>query len=128
MTDLHVRKDSDTLRDMQTTLSYIYRADLYCSGCILRQCSSVGEITAALSEGIDMDANGNYAVEDVLDVIAQLRDINRLDEWSFDTDDFPKVATQDQLRVGKNPLDDEEGNDPTDRCGHCGKILKEVSL
>lgn len=48
--------------------------------------------------------------ESVLDAIAEAREINREDEYTFDSDDFPKVVFADSVQ------DDE-------RCDACGNSL-----
>ena len=107
-------------------VAYQYRADLFCERCILRQCSSVPEIEHALNQGVDLDENERPYVDEVLSVIATFRDIDRDDERSFDSDEFPKVVFRDQARHGVAATDDREGYDPTDRCGQCSCVLADA--
>ncbi len=72
---------------------YVYHADLYCGECI-------GKLLG--------DSSGSEA-EAFLDRIAAERGIDRDDEQSFDSDDFPKVVFAGQI-------DDEI-------CGCCGDRL-----
>ncbi len=97
-------------------VGYTYKADQFCVACILSQI-----------------APPNYPnpqpvtyVELALDYFAALAGVDRTNESSFDTDDFPKLLIRGWVRVGEDPLDDKEGYDPTDRCGSCHTVLKDV--
>lgn len=59
-------------------IGYTYRAANYCPGCV---------------EGAygDNTFSENMFPEDALDALAALAGIDRDDEHSFDSDDFPKV-------------------------------------
>lgn len=63
-------------------VAYIYKADIY----------SPSDILDAL--GV---TESEWDVETTLDVLADQRGIVRYDEWTFDSDDFPKVVFQEQL-------------------------------
>lgn len=91
-------------------VGYIYRADIFCPGCLL----------AALptGEGEAFDGWADCSIppmtaEQNLDEIAYAFGIDRTDEWSFDSGDFPKVILS---------LDDAA----RDQCGQCGQVLREV--
>jgi hypothetical protein len=93
-------------------VGYTYKADQYCPGCIIDQVFSTYGM-AAFSKN----------VETALTLTAENLDIDRFNESSYDSDEFPKVIFRDQVRHGEDPTDDKEGWDPTDRCGCCGEIL-----
>lgn len=59
-------------------VGYTFRADLYCSDCIVAQVCG-GEVAFTLD------------TELVLDDAADAKGIDRQEEHTFDSDDFPKV-------------------------------------
>ena len=79
-------------------VGYTFNADTYCPGCI----------EGALC---DNRFSADHEPEESLDLIAAERGIDRMDESSFDSDDFPKVIFACQVES-----DDE-------RCGDCGQPL-----
>lgn len=86
--------------------AYTYRASIYCPTCII----------ASLPTGPDGAFYGwkdvsipPMSAEDNLDEIAAAFGIDRQDEYSFDSDDFPKVIFVDQT----------DG----DTCDTCGESL-----
>lgn len=84
-------------------VGYTYQADIYGPECI------VGLVARDL--GVEHDTAGaGFTVESALDALASAAAIDRQDERSFDSDDFPKVVFRDQL-------------EPDDRCGECGRRL-----
>ncbi len=91
-------------------VGYTYQSDNYCPVCVI--CAlGLGEVTETV-EHVD----GSVEVitsEQVLDLLAQLRRINRDDETSFDTSEFPKVITR--LMVDADPC--------TTTCGSCDEQL-----
>lgn len=77
--------------------AYMYQADLHCGSCI---------------SGI-MGASGDPSnVEAWLDHVAFEHGINRHDEYTFDSGDFPKVVLGQSLDGGS-----------LDHCGSCGDCL-----
>ncbi|MGH7918839.1 MAG: hypothetical protein ACREQM_02710 [Candidatus Dormibacteraceae bacterium] len=78
-------------------VAYTYRADLYCSGCILGKVRRV--------------PIGPRDAEDELGELASSAGIDRYGERTFDSCDFPKVVFRDQA-------------DRDDRCGSCGELLR----
>ena len=84
-------------------VGYTYNADLYCSDCIL----------TALGVSGNYDPR-QYTTEEALTAAAsgEFFDIDRHDESSFGSGDFPKVVFRTMLEDG-------------DRCGSCGEILGE---
>lgn len=77
-------------------VGYIFNADIFCPDCIFPQ----------LTGSIPM-----YPVETELDDYAKLRQINRQDERTFDSSDFPKVIFSTQL-------------EHREFCGSCEKGIK----
>lgn len=75
-------------------VAYTFKADTYCPDCIVAQ----------VTPGVTATA------EDVLKLIADLRGIERMDEWSFDSGDFPKVVFGSQV-------------EEPERCGSCGREI-----
>lgn len=92
-----------------TIIGYIYRADIYCTRCIIEQLPT-GDGEAfdgwALADDIAM------STEDNLNEIAAAFGIDRWDETSFDSDEFPKVIFASMA-------------DGDEFCGSCGELLIE---
>lgn len=89
---------------------YTYRADTYCPPCVIVQLPTGpgGEFDGwALAHSADYPA---MDVEQNLDEIAFAFGIDRMDEWSFDSGDFPKVI------FSTDTTED-------DICGGCGRPL-----
>lgn len=79
-------------------VGYTYQADIWCPGC-------------TRNAFIDKLAiNYGRTTENVLDAVAKLHEIDRHDERSYDSDDFPKVIFAD-------------GEAEMERCGQCGEYL-----
>lgn len=84
---------------------YTFRADIYCPSCIGREISEfVRESGGSLPEGLN-----RWQVEAALDAIAEVLKVDRDDEVTFDSDDFPKVI----LSIEDDGL----------ACGTCGEGL-----
>lgn len=62
---------------------YVWRGDTYCKHCMKRQLKTAGLIQ-----------DDGRPLEDILDVAAWSLNLNRKDEWSFDSWNFPKVVLQ----------------------------------
>ena len=78
-------------------VAYTFNADIYCPNCVVPVLS-----------GMDVQVG---SIESALDVLASDLGINRNDEFSFDSSEFPKVIFADQL-------------EETDWCAECHeKIL-----
>lgn len=86
-------------------VAYVYRADLYCPECL-------PDVMQRRADLLDVYPAG-FNTEAWLDRCAEVLGIDREDESTFDSDDFPKVVFRDQLE------DDE-------RCGRCGRVLEEL--
>lgn len=79
-------------------VAYSYRADIYCPLCILSMCNEPSEF----EEYRDVEcALADYAL---------ILGIDRYDEYSYDSGDFPKVVFRDSVE------------DP-EYCGHCHEAI-----
>ena len=83
-----------------SVVAYSYRADIYCPTCIIEQ---------MIRDGIAAPAARDMATEDALWQCSQAMGIDNSDEYSFDSDEFPKVVFADQTE--------------DDSCGECGEVL-----
>ena len=91
-----------------TVIGYAYRAALYCPGCVVGALpTGPGEAYDgwALAPGVRMGTEAN------LDEIAHAFGIDRHDEHTYDSDDFPKVVF----------ASDEISDDACEACG--GELL-----
>lgn len=93
-------------------VGYVYRADIYCPVHLLDTYRARRRAAGASIDSTRQRASG---VEDVLDIYASDRGIDREDETTFDSDDFPKVI----LRIDA---------EPDDQCGACGDLIKNVEV
>lgn len=85
---------TDWATDMRLTaiVAYTFNADLYCPGCI-GEALPTGE--GEKYDGwamVKADWMGDVTAEDNLDEIAAAFQIDRADEESFDSGDFPKIV------------------------------------
>jgi len=81
-------------------VGYVYNADIYCEDCI-----------AAMFEREDEDAPSIFdGAETILDDEARRRGIDRDDESSYDSNDFPKAILASEV----------EGDE------YCGKCLEKL--
>lgn len=80
-------------------VGYVYSADVYCPRCILCALHNSPSGEPPIS---------GMSVEQHLDVLARIRGIDRYDESSYDSGEFPKVILD---------LGDEE------QCGRCGETF-----
>lgn len=109
-----------------TIVGYTYQADHYCPDCILDQVKARYRAWYPHHH----TAAWGHSTEDTLDVVAnRLRDlgvlpsIDRTDERSFDSGDFPKVIFADQVH---DTCTADEGYKPGqcgDSCGGCHEPL-----
>ena len=86
-------------------VGFQYQADLFCPNCILN--ALVGSADARRY----MIA-AHRDVDNALDNIARQRGIDRMDEESFDSDEFPKVIFRDQL-------------ESDEVCGWCHSLIED---
>lgn len=89
-------------------VAYTFKADIYCPDCIT-EVLPTGEGEAfdgwALAEGAPV-----MSTEANLNEIAFAFGIDRENEYSFDSDEFPKVVFSSQIEEAEN-------------CGKCERIL-----
>ena len=92
-----------------TIVGYAYRADIWCPRCLREE--------PRITQDIQPAPNGcvSISTELMLDMLASRNGVDRHDEYSFDSDDFPKVVTIGDL--------DFHGNEGIDECGECGEQL-----
>lgn len=88
-------------------VAYTFNADTYHPSCLISAMVLGQELSPAAL---------NMGVEEVLDQHAGANGIDREDEHSFDSSEFPKVIFADQVES-----DDEI-------CGHCGDPLVEIEI
>lgn len=81
--------------------AYTYRTDLYCPACT---------IEAMIATGIAAPAARNMPTVEVLDQCAAAMAIDRDEDTSFDSEEFPKPVLLDWL-------------DPADTCAACHEPL-----
>ena len=103
------------------TAAYVFRADIQCCDCISNW--AVNELfeesyTADDIEIVVRDKGPAYDVgflayrsSALLDELGTIKQINVEDEYSYDSDDFPKIIFADQL-------------EETEYCGSCGKVIR----
>lgn len=72
----------------RTIVAYTYRADSLCPDCI----RNIGIMPLQ-----DTPITGPVPVEDLLNQAARYKGINRTDEHSYDSGDFPKAISADQV-------------------------------
>ena len=70
-------------------VAYVFNAEILCRPCMRRKAAFSVEAMSINSEFV--------GVEDLLDIVAKSRGIDREDEHSFDSDEFPKVVFLDQI-------------------------------
>lgn len=61
---------------------YVFKAETFCPRCLKRKMYVDGFIDKTLK---------SQSTEDMLDLLADDLKVNRNDEWTFDSDNFPKV-------------------------------------
>lgn len=96
-------------------VGYTFNADVYCSECILEAVQN-----AVNNRGFwwpSGPTDSATTTELVLDWMASEEGINREDEATFDSGDFPKVVFRDSA----TDYVDSEGN--PEQCGKCGNAL-----
>jgi hypothetical protein len=70
------------LKTFDEITGYVYRAETFCPKCLKRHLYHRGEIDKTMK---------SQDVEDMLGLLAAERKVNRFNEWSYDSDAFPKV-------------------------------------
>ena len=100
--------------------AYTFQADIVCCDCISNWAEmelkkknySLNDIEAVVRDKGPAYDVGVYAYRSsaILDELATILQIDIEDEYSYDSDDFPKVIFADQL-------------EETEYCGSCGKKI-----
>lgn len=98
-------------------VGYQYRADVYCPDCTLTVYRETRKAAGAWMDDIQPPTRLYPDVDAILAEYADWRGIQRADEWTFDSDDFPKVVFRDAV----DGYVDEQ-------CGRCGTLLDIVSV
>lgn len=93
-------------------VAYTYAADMYHAWCVVEE---IQERYDALPDPV-LKTIREESNEVALDAIATFLGFDRVDEWSYDSGDFPKSVSADQIRWDE----DEDGCGP-DACGRCGE-------
>ena len=88
-------------------VAYTYKAEQLHDEC-LREVLGYGTVNGRRDP---------LTVEERLNSIAKRQGIDREDEYSFDSDDFPKVIFESQLDCGR------EGQGDHEQCDRCGETL-----
>lgn len=106
------------MHNKYSPVGYAYSADNYCLACI-------PQVVAGESHSSYIQDDGCNCAECVLDRIADDRGINRYEESSFDSDDFPKAIPYHNDIHAECQL--EESWEPhwscDARCASCGDII-----
>lgn len=108
--------------------AHMYRADIY---------TPRGLIERLIRYRLASPAGRDMSVEEVLDQVAKANVIDRYDESSFDSDEFPKVVFKDQMCdgdtiVGPDGVNHlvwgarvaEDGGDERELCSSCGQPVE----
>lgn len=90
------------MKTFDKVVGYVYKADVYCEKCIRRKLRVENFIT---------EKERAHKTEDFLDLISEEMGINRLDEHSFDSNEFPKVIFASDIEL------------EIDFCSSCSKLI-----
>lgn len=90
------------MKTFDKVVGYVWRAETFCPKCLRRKLFTEGKISMK---------EKSLPPEDLLDIKAEELGIDRNDEWSFDSDNFPKVIFATDVE-----FDD-------DICGSCDKTV-----
>lgn len=90
------------MNTFDSVVAYVYRAEIVCPKCLRRSLYNEKKISIEMK---------TFAPEDILDSIAEELGLNRYDEYSFDSDYFPKVIFSTDAEFGY------------DECHKCGKSV-----
>lgn len=91
-------------------VGYMYEADLYCPEHIVEQLARRQWAADPVEAGRVIERCARDSAESALDALAHDLAIEREDETTFDSDDFPKVVLAGML-------------DGDEHCGKCGEEL-----
>lgn len=98
-------------------VGYSFQADIYCPECIL------DEVEYMYSPGLS-DVSG-ASMEKILDALAELHKIDRHNESSFDSGEFPKIILREHLNDWLHEYDNGYGVASVSpaHCGSCSEVL-----
>lgn len=92
--------------------AYVYAADISCCDCIakwaedelLKEQYTVGDIEKIIRENPPSYDTGVFAYRStiLLEELADIWNVNLEDEYSYDSDNFPKVVFADQIEDPEN--------------------------
>ena len=106
-TPTQVGSDRKTMYVKTTdVVGYAFRADIWCLDCMATYCLTLP------GNGDRMKVAATPPTEVLLDELATKYGIDRQDEYSFDSDNFPKVVFRYHLS--------DHVNEGIDECHHCG--------
>jgi hypothetical protein len=98
-------------------VGYTYRAANYCGEHIIPALVAVGDVAAPAALG-NVE---QYGLEATLDELADAQAIDRENESSFDSGDFPKVLLRSSAEPYTGPAEDQSS-----RCDNCGVVLADA--
>jgi hypothetical protein len=106
----HQMNGAGMLAKSYDIVGYTYNAENYCPDHIVEQIDGQAPVPEREAEA-------------KLDYLAGMFGIDRYDERSFDSGNFPKVIFRDQAHDGCNLANDYGPGQCGDRCGACGEPL-----
>lgn len=92
-------------RTSSDIVGYTYNAENLCPPCVVK-----ATVKTKTTRDAILGDDPTFDVEGWLDFLAKTQRVDRQDEHSFDSGDFPKVVFNDQL-------------EPDEQCGRCGATL-----
>ena len=95
-----------------TIVGYAYRADIWCGQCVRTELRHRHPVTLGYHL---CTYDQECTLEEWIDKAGSRLGVDRQDEYSFDSDDFPKIVTLGHV--------DFHSNEDLDVCGECGEGL-----
>lgn len=86
-------------------VAYTYKADIWCGDCVIERLTKMRPPLSIPEDAVPLPNN-----ERILTILARERNIDREDERTYDSDDFPKVIFRDQV-------------EDIERCCSCGEEI-----
>jgi hypothetical protein len=90
------------MKTFDKVVAYVYKAEVMCPKCVRRALFTEGKVDIKIK---------TLPPEDILDLLAEELGLNRYDEYSFDSDFFPKVIFSSDIDFGE------------DNCTLCDKMV-----
>lgn len=90
------------MKTFDKIVAYVYQAEIICPRCVRKNLVSNNVIQRDIAK---------LHPEEILDLVAMENNINRNDEYSFDSSVFPKVIFATDVEFGE------------DFCGKCGTMV-----